>query len=169
MDNITDVLTILIAIYGALLSTHIYMRQRKQDRVYLSVACRKSYNFNSKFDEKDCETLAVTVTNHSFHEVVICSLTLEIPAKNSVLISPWMIQDSNDDSEVSINQGIVKNKENIKIKRGEQFSATYDYKELLELIESFNLKTPLRVRGVCEDTLENCFFSDWIEIGTIDK
>ena len=88
-------------------------------------------------------------------------------------ITPNMLESATDGLNrnlvVWITHGIDKVEEHIKLKRGEQFDVTYDYKALLKWIEAINLKTPMRVRGICEDTLENYFYSVWIDIGAQDE
>ena len=157
MLTIAEAVTGAVAIYGAALSSYIFFRNRRLERNVLSVTYGWSYSVPGPMDVP--ELLKLEATNTCRHEVVVFSLSLDIPG--FCRITPAFL-DKEGDKEDTKNEYFS---EGARLKPGEQISATFDYAELMQFIERMNWVTPLRVRATCEDTLENFFFGSWFEIG----
>ena len=159
-----EVLTPIIAFWGAALSTYIYVKKTMSDRIKMSVTYGWGY---SELDTMIPEVLTLHAVNSCRRDVVVGSLTLEVPGlcRITPLFLDW---DKSDEYEYSRGEKTSQNKyvdEDQRLRPGDRIEASFDYKELVNLLKNRGLKMPLRARAVFEDTLENVFFSSWLEIG----
>ena len=157
MLTVAEAVTGAVAIYGAVLSSYILYRNMRSARNKLSVTYGWSYSVPGPVNVP--QLLELEATNTGRHDMVVFSLRLDIP--RFCRITPAFL-DKEGNKEESKNRYFAKG---VRLKPGDQISATFDYAELKQFIERMKWTTPLRVRAVCEDTLENYFFGSWFEIG----
>ena len=77
------------------------------------------------------------------------------------MITPHFLGSSSADE-------VVDNKYDVEDKRlqcGDRIEVVFDYEKLLNMLHDRRANLPMRVRAVCEDSLENFYFSTWFEIG----
>lgn len=160
METATEVLVPLLALYGATLSTYVCYKNIQANRPKLFVTHGWSYDIDKggSFGWFPT-TLNLYAVNQRQREVVVSSFGLELPDSN-VITPPFL--------DISESDGNSNNKYDVEDKRlqyGDRIEIVFDYRKLLDRLHGRNAKLPLRVRAVCEDSLENFYFSTRFEIG----
>lgn len=159
MDDVIQIGTAAVAIYGAAFSTYTFLQQRKSEKPNLFVNYGWSYGIVDRKMSAFPEVLNLNAVNHGRRDLVVRHLSLEIP--NFCLITPLFMK-------TEITNISDKNKydiTNTRLKSGDEVEISYDYNDLLFMLSNRGIQTPIRIRAVCEDSLENFFFSTWFEIG----
>lgn len=154
-----DILIAIIAVYGAALSTYMLVRRVRSDKTKVVVTHGWSYNIrNNRMDNRP-EYLGICAVNHSRKEVVVQSLSLEIPGL--CLIAPGFLEIYGGDKSPN-NRNLT---EDTRLRCGDKAEVSFDCKMLRAMLNKHGYSVQLRVRAVCEDTLENVYYSSWFEIG----
>ena len=160
MESVSEILTPLLALYGAALSTYVFYKNMQSRRPTMFVSHGWSYDFGQRRDlDWFPVTLNLHAVNHGQPEIVVSSLGLEIP--EFCIITPNFV-DSNSADESDNNKYEVEDK---RLHHGDRIEVVFDYGKLLHMLHSRGVTFPVRVRAVCEDSLENFYFSTWFEIG----
>ena len=170
MESILSVVTPILALYGAALSTYICIRNIRSERVEIFVTHGWSYAVTTDGVENPPEKLQLYATNTCRQDVVVGSLTLDIP--DFMRITPQFLEHNKqktvlDGLTSAIRRAdLTKRKDSDQVlKPGHQLEVSFDYSRLVEVLRRRGMVMPLRVRAVFEDTLENLFFSSWFHIG----
>ena len=171
-ESIMSVLTPILAIYGAALSTYICVRSIRSERVKVFVTHGWTYGITAEGLEasQSPENLQLCAVNECRQDVVVSSLTLDIPG--FCRITPQFLEYNKkttllDSLSFVIRRPDAKRRQAAQdiLKPGHQLDVSFDYAALVEALRSRGMAMPLRVRAVFEDTLDNVFFSPWFHIG----
>lgn len=170
IESIMSVLTPILALYGAVLSTIIYIKEIRSKRVQVFVTHGWSYGLTAEGMEDSPKSLELSAVNACRQDVVVSSLTLDIPG--FCRISPQFLECDQRATVVDNLSSVIRRpdftqrkKTHQILKPGHQLEASFDHSQLVEVLRSRGMAMPLRVRAVFEDTLENFFFSSWFHIG----
>lgn len=170
IQSIMSVLTPILALYGAALSTYICIRNIRSERVKVSVTHGWSFGVTAKGLEESPEKLQLYAVNECRHDVVVGSLTLEIPGL--CRIAPQFLEYEKSSTWFDSLTSVIRRPDATKqesahdiLKPGHQLEVAFDYSRLVEILRSRGIEMPLRVRAVFEDTLENVSYSSWFHIG----
>lgn len=174
MESIMSVLTPVLALYGAALSTYICIRTIRSERVRVFVTHGWTYGVTARGMEESPEKLNLSAVNTCRKDIVVSSLTLEIP--DFFCIAPEFLDYETPGTVLDNLASLIRRAKNTKrrtipqvLKPGHTLEASFDHSRLVEVLRSRGLAMPLRVRAVFEDTLENAFFSSWFHIGEEPK
>ena len=150
--SVPGIITILVALYGAGLSTYLVIRNLILDKPKLSV----TYGWSSPIHAttKSPDTLTLHATNVGRREVVVYVLALEL--EGYVCITPGFLEyellkfpksDKNKNAE-----------QKVRLKPGDDIETAFDASQIAQFVK----RSPAsRVRAYCEDTLENRFLGTW--------
>ena len=170
IESIISVLTPLLALYGAGLSTYICIRGIRSKRVQVFVTHGWSYGFTTEGMADSPESLELSAVNTCRQDVVVSSLTLDIPG--FCRIAPGFFEYVKRETVLDNLSSVIRRPDSPQrkethqvLKPGHQLEVSFDYSQLVEDLRSRGMAMPLRVRAVFEDTLENYFFSSWFHIG----
>lgn len=165
-----SVLTPLLAIYGAALSTYICIRNILSERVKVFVTHGWDYKMIDGTLDDTPTALELSAVNKCQKDVVVSHLSLEITDLG--YIAPGFLEYDKpmtvfDNIAAAIRRsGATKGKiTNEILKPGHELKISFNYQQLVEALRDRGIVMPLRVRAVFEDTLENVFFSSWFRIG----
>lgn len=160
MESVSEILTPLLALYGAALSTYVFYKNMQSKQPTMFVSHGWSYDFDQRHHlDPFPTTLNIHAVNHGQSEIVVASLGLEI--LELFVVTPNFV-DSNNAEESDYNKYDIEDK---RLRHGDRIEVVFDYEKLLHIMHSRGLTFPMRVRAVCEDSLENFYFSTWFEIG----
>ncbi|MDE2805353.1 MAG: hypothetical protein OXN18_09445 [Gemmatimonadota bacterium] len=169
-ESVVSLLTPILAVYGAALSTYICIRNIRSERVKIFVTHGWSFAVTGKGPEESPEKLQLCAVNECRQDVVVGSLTLEIPG--FCRITPQFLEYEKRPNWLDSITSVVRRPDTTKqesghdiLKPGHQLEVAFDYSRLVEALGNRGTDMPLRVRAVFEDTLENVFFSSWFHIG----
>ena len=154
-----DILVAVIAGYGAVLSTYMLVRRVRSDKTKVVVTHGWSYSIRDNRMDNRPEYLGVYAVNHSRKEVVIHSLSLELPGL--CLIAPEFLEIYGGDESPN-NKNLT---EDTRLRYGDKAEVSFDCEMLRTMLKRHGYSVQSRVRAVCEDTLENVYYSSWFEIG----
>ena len=164
IESIMSVLTPILALYGAVLSTIIYIREIRSERVQVFVSHGWSYGFIAEGLPDSPERLELRAVNTCRQDVVVSSLALEIPG--FCRIAPEFLEYDKRETVLDNLSSVIRRPDSPQVlKPGHQHEVSFDYSQLVEGLRSRGMAMPLRVRVVFEDTLGNDFFSSWFHIG----
>ena len=166
MDTIAVIIaaiSIIIAGYGAVLSTIVLVRRIRDDRFDVFVSHGYSYERKNLIRGNDPDALTISAVNRGKRELKSTILGIDIP--DYCIITPTFLDEiTNADSE---NNKCIDEK--ITLKPGDKIEASFDYKHLtIFLVNNLGRELPCRIRPVYEDTLENVFCGTWFELGGED-
>ena len=174
MESIMSVLTPILALYGAALSTYICFRTIRSERVRVFVTHGWTYGVTARGMEESPETLNLSAVNTCRKDIVVSSLTLEVPDFCCIApefldyVTPGTVLDNIASVIRRANRTRRKTTPQV-LKPGHTLEVSFDHSRLVEVLRSRGSAMPLRVRAVFEDTLENVFFSSWFHIGEEPK
>lgn len=170
MESVLSVLTPILALYGAVLSTYICIRNIRSERIKVFVTHGWTYVVTTEDTENPPERLQLYATNTCRQDVVVRSLTLDIP--DVMCITPQFLERNKRHTILDNLTSMARRTDLTKqeasheiLKPGHRLKVSFDYSRLVEVLCGRGLTMPLRVRAVFEDTLENVFFSSWFHIG----
>lgn len=155
MPSTWEVITLVIADYGAVLSSYLGIRHLRSQKPKMSVTHGWSYGEDVRVPTTP-KYLHLHAVNTGNPDIVIQILALDIP--NFMILTPGFLAHGVQ-SQYSNFKGNVQGR---RLKAGDKIEICFDYTMLLEFFEK--RKLPLRVRAVCEDTLENWYNSEWFEM-----
>ena len=158
--DLVDTLTLLIAGYGAILSSVIFVKNVKSERPNVFVSHGYSYDRETLISRRDPEELTVVATNHGKREIKVKMLGIEIPGY--CIVSPIFF---NGFAELRSdhNKGMD---ENVTLKYGDEIQISFDYRHLMDFLSKrLGRDIPCQIRPVCEDTLGNTFSGTWFGLG----
>lgn len=153
---VAQVVTLLVALYGAVVATILGYQRFRSDRLSVFV----SFGWTLGRRKGTAAALTLEAVNDGRRDVVVSSLTLEIPG--ICRVTPAFLESLSSTS-------VRHQKEpahHLRLRPGETTQAVFDNAALQAFVrDRLGLKDPaVRVRAVLEDTLENCFFSRWFEL-----
>lgn len=129
-------LTPVLALYGAVLSTIIYIREIRSERVQVFVSHGWSYGYTAEGMANSPERLELRAVNTCRQDVVVCSLALEIPG--FCRIAPEFLgygkreTVSENLSSVSRRPDSPRRKKTHQVlKPGHQLEVSFDYSQLV--------------------------------------
>ena len=160
METIKEVLIPLLALYGAGLSTYVCYKniQSNRPKVFTTHGWSYEVDQNRRLNWFPT-TLTLHAVNRGQQEVVVVSLGLEL--SNSNIILPTYF-DPNDADAPEKNEHDAEDK---RLQYGDKIEVVFGYENLLNGLRGQKANLPMRVRAVCEDSLENFYFSTYFEIG----
>lgn len=160
-DGLWSILTFLVALYGAALSTFVYFRSIQTGKTNVLVSRGYSYEFSDGALSDIPDTLTLSATNFSNHEVVIVNICLEIPGFANIAPG-FLVPELANVKKSEKNKGEISR---TRLKKGDSADVTFDYLSLSEFIVKKGKNLPFKVRGVCETSLEEFYYTDWFSIG----
>ena len=120
--------------------------------------------------EESPETLNLSAVNTCRKDIVVGSLTLEIP--DFVCIAPKFLDYETPGTVLDNLASVIRRAKRTKrrttpqvLKPGHKLEVSFDHSRLVEVLRRRGMAMPLRVRAVFQDTLENVFYSSWFDIG----
>ena len=106
------------------------------------------------------DALVLNALNSGRREILVSQLALDIPG--FMLISPRFLTSKRENRSSRHNRYEL---DNARLAPGDTIDVSFDYAQLLAMLSDHGIDTPLRVRGLCHDSLYNFFAGTWIEIG----
>lgn len=153
---IFDLVTLLVALYGAALATFLGIKELGSDRLSAIVSYGWSYSEDSIKYSGSPDEIILNAVNSGRRDLVVSSLSLEI--KGFCCITPAFLEEF----------GASKPERNVveghRLCTGDRIEARFDIAALKRLIGIREVQGPVSVRAVLEDTLENFYCSSWFEI-----
>ena len=165
MDEVVQIGTALIAFYGAVFSTVLFFRQKRLDRPKIEVS--HAFHYAVAPDRKrdaPPAALLVQAVNSGRQELVVTHLALEIPGFTAITPSFLTLKRGNRKSRYNRPQ-----LDKARLRPGDMMETSFDYAQLLAMLDDHGIDTPLQVRGLCYDTLGNFFSASWHEIGREER
>lgn len=154
--TVVEMLTPILAMYGAILATVVAVNRLRSDRLSAFVSHGWSYSQDSLMNSAPPKHLFLHAVNNGRRDLVVSSLTLDIPG--CCRIAPGFL-----DQFGATNIG-YDDVEGRRLSVGDRIQVQFDNLALRSMIQRLPVQPPVRVRAVLEDTLENYFFSSWFEI-----
>ena len=151
-------LTPILAVYGAGLSTYLCVKAVRSDRIQVAVTHGWGYSPEALRESKSPEELTISAVNECRREIVMTSLTLEIPGLARIV--PAFLEPFGAKKE-----RLKEEPDQTRLMPGDKIEVSFDHSALKTMLRSYRIETPVQVRAVFEDTLENLFFGSWFEIG----
>ncbi len=154
--SVLEIITAVVAVYGAGLSSYLAYRNFISDKPKLSVTYGWSYPDIAAATIDSPETLTLYATNVGRREVVVSILGLEL--EGYACITPRFLEGvaKFPKSDRNKNGG-----QKVRLKPGDAIEAVFDASQLIQFVKR---SSALRVRAYCEDTLENSFLGRWIDM-----
>ena len=158
MPNLTEILIAIVAVYGAALSTYMLVRRIQSEKPKVLVAHGWTYALGEKGMDKTPTSLDIQAVNHGARDVVVQSLCLEIP--DLCRITPKFLASMSGDSSPNNKYPVS----NTRLKCGDQTDISFDYDALSMMLTERGYGAELKIRAVCEDTLENVYIGEWFKM-----
>ena len=157
IETIVEIVTPLVALYGAVLATFLGVKELRSDRLSAFVSHGWGYSGDSIMRQGPPDELSLYAVNDGHRDLVVSSLALEI--EGFCQITPGFLEpygaSSTGNSDV----------EDRRLGVGDRIEVRFDNAALNRFIEDRELQKPVRARAVLEDTREHFFCSSWFEIG----
>lgn len=170
IESIILILTPIIAIYGAVLSTYICIRSIRSERVKVFVTHAWIYGVTAEGMEESPQMLNLYAINECRQDVVIGHLALEIPG--FLCIGPDFVEHPIGPKFLKNNTSVIRPPVSTTsmtnhdiLKPGHQLEVSFNHSKLVDVLRSRGMRMPIKVSAVFEDSFENVFFSSWFHIG----
>lgn len=166
MDTIAIIIaaiSIVIAGYGAVLSTIVLIRRIEDNKVDIFVSYGYSYKVKTSLNGNNPDALIISAVNQGKRDSKLRMLGIEIP--DYCIVAPGFI-----DAMIGTSSEYNKDVDGrIVLKSGDEIEVSFDYKQLTGfLVKKFGRGPPCRIRPVYEDTLNNYFPGTWFKLGKED-
>ncbi len=144
MDETLEIVTLLIALYGAVLATTVYVRDAKLNKPSIYVSHGWGYGSSCSTGSSQLETIIVFAVNHGKTVVRIEILGLELNGEfciTPVALEMFGIEGKNNTDDVDRHH---------KLGPGEKVEVSYDVSALRQMLHTHpTLKAPVRIRPYC--------------------